>query len=507
MKKYINKFLSIVLLLVMASCTDLEEEPIGVLAPEGFFKTPGDVEAAIFGAYGRMASEPYYGRKLTLSIQLLSDMCDIGDRGTPARRQELNDFRAEANNGMVSEFWPRSYEIVSATNAAIAGAELLGEDVITEERRNALIAEARFARAFAYYHLVRLFGDIPYIDYSVTDPESVKALSKTPESEVYASIIEDLEFGKQYLSMEHPANVRTRPSKGSAYTMLASVYLTMGNWQEAYNNAKWVIDNAGALNYGLVPDFQDLFVSTKQDGMVEHIFAIDFLGLQNGGGGENDDIMGPITGIRGADQNGWSVSVPSMNVYNTWDARDYRKKVSLEDTTMVGGVPTPYTEYQQVPRPHIAKFARFPGNSDGETRYSDHNYVCFRYAEVLLIAAEALNEISGPTAEAVGYINQIRERARNWAGIMTDFPADVASGISKDDFRDLVLEERRLELAFEFKRWYDIKRRQLGEEVFKGPNALEPHENFDPSKHYLLPLPQDEIDRNPNLAPQNPGYE
>ena len=506
MKKYLNKYISAMLVLLIVSCTDLEEDPVGVLSPEGFFQTPADVEAAIFGAYGRMASEPYYGRKLTLTLQLLSDMCDIGDRGTPARRQEINDFITESNNGMVSEFWPRSYEIISAANAAIAGADLLADDVVTEERRNELKAEARFVRAFTYYHLVQLFSAIPYIDYVVEDPETVKTLAKTPEEEVYASIIEDLEFGQQYLPMQHPSNVRTRRSKGTAYTMLASVYLTRGDWQQAYNHAKWVIDNAGELGYGLVPDFQTLFVATEEDGLPEHIFAVDFLGSQTGSGGENDDLMGAITGIRGADQNGWSVSVPSMAVYETWDPRDYRRKVSIEDSTLVGGVLAPYIEYQQVQRPHIAKFARFPGNSNTEGRYSDHNYVCFRYAEVLLIAAEALNEISGPTAEAMGYVNQIRARARNWAGMMTDFPENVMGGISKDDFRDLVLDERRLERAFEFKRWYDIKRRQLGEEAFTASTSLEPHANFDPGKHYLLPLPQDELDRNPNLAPQNPGY-
>jgi hypothetical protein len=506
MKNIINKFTVLLLVGVFASCTDLEEEPVGVLAPESFFRTPGDVEASIFGAYGRMASEPYYGRKLSLTLQLLSDMCDIGDRGTPARRQEINDFRTESNNGMITSFWPRSYEIISAANASIAGAELLGEGAISEERRNALIAEARFVRAFAYYHLVRLFGDIPYIDYFVNDPEAVKTIEKTPAADVYANIIADLEFGIANLPMQHPDNVRTRPSKGTAYTMLASVYLTMENWQQAYDHAKWVIDNAGELDYALVPDYQTLFIATEQDGIAEHIFAIDFLGLQSSGGGENDDLLGPITGIRGANQNGWSVSVPSMEVYERWSEEDYRKQVSLEDTTLVEGVLTPYTEYQQVQRPHIAKFARFPGNSNTETRYSDHNYVVFRYAEVLLIAAEALNEISGPTPEALGYVNQIRERARNWSGITTNFPADVQAGISTDAFRDLVLEERRWELAFEFKRWYDIKRRQLGEEVFTGPNALEPHDNFDPTKHYLLPLPQDELDRNPNLLPQNPGY-
>jgi hypothetical protein len=113
--------------------------------------------------------------------------------------------------------------------------------------------------------------------------------------------------------------------------------------------------------------------------------------------------------------------------------------------------------------------------------------------------------VNGPTSEALGYVNQVRARARNWAGSQTDFPVNVPSGISKDHFRELVLDERRLELSFEFKRWWDIKRRQMGDEVFKGPNSLEPHDNFN-ANQYLLPLPQDELDRNPNLLPQNPGY-
>ena len=143
------------------------------------------------------------------------------------------------------------------------------------------------------------------------------------------------------------------------------------------------------------------------------------------------------------------------------------------------------------------------------------NYICFRYGEVLLIAAEAGNEI-GRTEEAAGYVNQLRTRARaggniNWDGggygsyDPSDSPADVSSGISQDDFRDLVLEERRLELAFEFKRWYDIVRRDLGDQVFSS-GGLEPQPNFDKNKHYLIPIPQTEIDMSPNLEPQNPGY-
>ena len=162
MKKIIYKVLFVLLAFFLATCTDLEEEPVGVLAPEGFFKSAKDVETAIFGTYGLIASEGMYGRKLVLTLQLRGDMCDIGDRGTPARRQQVNDFDMDALNGMITAFWPRMYQVIASANSAIAGAEGLG---LSEEIANPLIAEARFVRAFTYYHLVRIFGDIPYIDF------------------------------------------------------------------------------------------------------------------------------------------------------------------------------------------------------------------------------------------------------------------------------------------------------------------------------------------------------
>ena len=486
----------------LSACADLEEKPVGLLAPETLFGSKGDVEVAIYGAYGWIATERLYGRQFVSALMLRGDMVDIGDRGTPAERQQVNDFNMDANNGMVSRFWPYWYQTISAANAAIAGAESLG---LAESEANPLIAEARFIRAFSYYHLVRLFGDIPYIDYFITDPESVGDISKTPVAQVYEGIIQDLEFAKEWLPDTQNGGIRSRATKGTAASYLASVYLTLENYQEAYNEAKWVIDNKDRFGYALVDDYQTLFKAEDID-RVEHIFTVDFLGQQSGSDGADDDIMGPMTGVRGADQQGWSVLVPSMDVYNTWDDRDYRKEVSFEDSILVGGVLVPYTEYDNTQRPHIAKYARFPGNANGDTRNSDHNYSAMRYAEVLLIAAEALAEINGPNAEAEGYVNQIRERARNWGGIMTSYPENVSSGLSKDAFIDVVLNERRLELAFEYKRWYDIKRRRLGEEVFTGPTTLEPHPNFDPDRDYLMPLPQVDLSVNPNLRPQNPGY-
>lgn len=500
MMKNINKILILLLSITALNCADLEEDPIGTLAPDGFFKTPEDVEMAVFGAYGLMTKESFWGRKLSLTIQLLSDMSDIGNPSTSARRVEINEFRPDAANGMVSAFWPTSYKVVAAANNAIFGAQNIEADA---EIKLALEAEGRFVRALVYYHLVRLFGDIPYVT-DQTPANSMETLSKTSEAEVYENIIADLEFAKAHLPMTYPGDVRSRATSGSAHTLLASVYLTQEDWQNAYDNAKWVIDNRGELNYDLVADYQDLFNSALHDGQVETVFSLDYLGIVVGKAGTNDDFMGALNGIRGADKNGWGVSVPSMKAFESFPDDDYRKSVTFEVETLIEDSLVHYQDYPFEQRPHCAKYFRNYGNAQNEGRKTDNNYAMFRYAEVLLIAAEALNELSGPTAEAQGYVNAVRERARN--GNAT--PADVSAveAANADAFRNAVLEERRIELAFEFKRWYDIKRRQLGVEVFTGANSLEPQPNFDPAVHYYLPLPVDELDRNPNLLPQNNGY-
>ncbi|MEL7160038.1 MAG: RagB/SusD family nutrient uptake outer membrane protein [Bacteroidota bacterium] len=512
MKKLFFLFLLALIGFGFQACTDLEENPIGLLAPQSFFNTADDLETAMLGTYAWLANEQMYGRKMVLTLQLRSDMCDIGDRNTPSRRQDVNDFNMDSNNGMVTAIWPNAYRAISAANAAVDGAAQLEE---TGARVDAIVAEARFLRAFVYYHLVRQFGDLPYIDFFIADPASVSDLSKTSASEVYVNIIADMEFAKANLPDVQANGVRTRPTRGTATAYLASVHMTLGNWQESYDNAKEVIDNQATFGYELEADFATLFNARVADNLQEHIFAVDFLGNQNGGSNQNTDWMGPITGIRSVtvdgdpSGSGWSVSVPNFRVYETWDDRDYRKEVSFIDTAFMDGQLVGFEAFAPnhgSPRPHIGKFFRLCGESRGDCGRSDNNYVAMRYAEILLIAAEAGNMIGRPADEIFGYVNQVRARARNWPNAVSDFPADVSGSLSQGEITDLILEERRLELAFEFKRWYDIKRYQLGDEVFKGPNSLEPHDNFNSSRDYLLPLPQDELDRNPNLAPQNSGY-
>ncbi len=506
MKKIILSILTLTVLLTGVNCTKmLEEKPIGLLAPEGFFKTKKDVEASVFGAYGIIASEPLFGRQFLSALMLRSDMVDIGDRATSPERIQVNDFNMDANNGMVARFWPSWYQVISAANTAEAGAKSLG---LPEADINPLIAEAKFIRAFSYYHLTRVFGDIPYID-AVANPEALKSIFKIKEADVYTAIIKELEYAKLWLPARQPNDVRTRPTKATAAAYLASVYLTIADYDKAYTEAKWVIDNKALYNIILEPDFQNLFRAELGNTMKEHIFAADFVG-QLSKLAENDDLMGPMVGIRNTPQAGFGVCVPSLKVYTDWDAGDYRKAVSFNDvTTNAAGVIIPFTAFPNEKRPHIAKWRRFPGSAIANGRYSDFNYPDMRYAEILLIAAEALTEKNNaPTQEAVNYLNEIRTRARNKAGVAQLVPANLllANFTSKTQLIDAILDDRRLELAFEFKRWYDIRRRKLGDIVFKGTNSLEPRLNFDAKRDYLMPLPQTELQLNPNLLPQNFGY-
>lgn len=503
MKKY--KYVFLLIGLSILGCSNLEEEPVGLLSPNGFFKSTKDIQTAVNGAYGNMAEEAFWGRKFSLPLMLRSDMVGIGDQGTSQRRKDHDNFAVTDDNGMITAFWPRTYQIIAAANQAIKGAE----DVSANDNiKNPVTAQAYFVRAFTYFHLVRLFGDIPYLDSPVEDSELAGSINKTPKDEVYANIISDLEYAKQWLPDVQTS--RSLPSKASAQAYLSLVYLTLGNYQQAYNEAKAVIDNEGKFNLALESDFQNLFHSDNVDASKEPLFALDFNGFRSGNYGQ--DYQAALTGIRGNERGniggGWSVAVPNINVYSTWDSRDYRKEVSLDVTGIFNGVEEPFTNFpnfdsRNIPSAYIAKYTRFPGQtSNGNGRGSSHNYAMMRYAEVLLIAAEALNEISPGTTEANNYVNRVRARARNGNG--SAFPANV-SGLNQNDFRDMILEERKWEFAFEFKRWYDIARRKLGADVF-GPNGLEQRPNFNGNRDYLFPLPADELARNPNLLPQNPGY-
>jgi starch-binding outer membrane protein, SusD/RagB family len=403
---------------------------------------------------------------------------------------------------MIRQSWERLYQSISAANTAIEGAREISAD---ENIKNELEAKARFIRAYTYFHLVRSFGPVPYLDGPVESAEILDAATRTPENEVYDKIIDDLVFAKNHLPARYSPEMRNIGTRGSAATALAEVYLTLKRFTDAANEARFVINNANEFDYRLEQNYQDLFNADLAGSLKEPIFTYELKNTLNSGAYNQADGMINLTRIRDLAPRSLSVNVPSLKVYQSWDDRDYRKKVSFEDTVVFRGEVTALVDANiRVPRPHIAKYFRYPGPQEGgDDRSSDHRYSLYRYADVLLFAAEAIAESEGATSEAIGYVNQIRARARFNGTAVTDFPADVPPGISKEDFIELVREERRLELAFEFKRWYDIKRWGILEKAFTQPESFEPHD-VDPGRDYLFPIPQTEIDV--TGFTQNPGY-
>lgn len=523
MKKYIiNYKVWLVAMLTVVSCQSLEEDPVGLLAPKSIFSGPDEVKIAINGGYSYLNYESFLGRKMSLSILLRGDMVTIGDMGTSARRIEVDQMNMSATNGMVNAFWPSAYQSIGALNYADEGGLALGLDAADI---NPVLAEGRFLRAYIYFNMVRLFGEIPLIDFAFKNLNEAFTIPQASEGEIYDSIIEDLEFAKIWLPDRQYS--RSRPGKGTAAALLAEVQLTLENWQSAYDEAKYVIDNSGSFGYQLEPDYADLFDPSLPASSSEVLFELNMIGNDAptnpgalGGTNATSDYYAAVTGPAGDERfefgAGWSVAVPSMAVFNTWNSGDYRRAVSFDTTIVNGGVELHYSNWGDVsgltPRPHIAKMFRALGQSESASgangRDSDLDIPLIRYAQVLLIAAEALNELqAGPSAESMGYVNEIRSRARREldsdASNDNLIPADVPLGLDVDSFRELVLEERRLELAFEGHRWFDIKRRQMGLQAF-GAGGLEQW-NFDPATDYYFPKYQQDVDMNSNLD-QNNGY-
>ncbi len=505
------KYLFLVLGISLLACSDLEEQPVGLLSAEGFFRTTGDIQTAVDGAFTHAINEKFWGRKLSIALMLRSDMVNL--QSTQTRRVEMNEFTTLPSNGMLTEYWLKAYQGIAGANLAIAGAENVEAD---DALKNPITAQAHFIRAFYYFHLVRQFGGVPYIDAPITDAEAAASITRTPADEVYAGIISDLEFAKEWLP--NTQSSRAIPAKSAASAYLALVYLTRGDYQAAWNESTEIISNAGTYDLALEDNFQDLFNANVIDGSREPIFALDYNNFEAPNNAY--DQIAPMTGIRGDDRNeggGWSVAVPTLAVYDTWPAGDYRRTVSLDEEASIGGQLVQFTEFtisgheHAANQPYIAKYTRFPGPFDrGNARATSHNMSMMRYAEVLLIAAEAAVEL-GDNASATQYINMVRERARRGGTTETgagtpvtvtagDVPADITGTVTVND----VLEERRYELAFEGKRWYDIARRRIGGEVFSADGLEGAWPSFD-DNDYLLPIPGDEIERNPNLT-QNPGY-
>jgi starch-binding outer membrane protein, SusD/RagB family len=485
---------AIILTFVSMSCNDfLEKYPLDTVNTENFYKTADDAIAAINAAYQPLQRPKLHNMRMW-TTDIIAGNSEVG-----ANPVEANDgietkdqarFITTTDNRGVLDLYQGPAPGILYCNLVLEKVPSISMD---ETLKNRILGEAKFLRAYYYFILVRFFGDVPLILKPQTPGDDLRP-ERTPKAEVYAQIIRDLEEAMEQLPRreEYGDNDKGRASKGSATGMLAKVHLTLGNWQQTVD----LCEQVEALGYALNADYAANF-NPETENSVESLFEVQYLNPVNNFWDDANqsswasNFMGPrdspLTAV------GWGWNQPTQEFVDAYEEGDLRKDVTV---FYEGGPAFDGKEYKSsmafATGYNVRKFvlpkSYVPTGSSG----SPLNWPVLRYADVLLMKAEALNEL-GRTDEAEAPLNEVRDRA----GL------DPVSGLTKEQFREKVLHERRMELAFEGHRWFDLIRVQNGS---YGLNFLHSIGRTNATeKHLLFPIPQAERDVNPNLT-QNPGY-
>jgi starch-binding outer membrane protein, SusD/RagB family len=481
---------------IQYSCSDfLEEMPTDRYVVDNFYSGQSDAEAAVAAIYQQLYS--IYGRLMFLVSDLPSDDHKNG-LGMPNQfLQNLEFLRHTTENTFVRQMWQNNYSGISRANTAIANIPRITMD---ENSKTWLIAEARFMRGLFYFNLVRFFGDVPLIMNLETIDDAYTP--RTPKAEVYQQIIDDLTFAGNNLPVSWPSSGTGRVTEGAAKILLGKVYLTMHDFPSSVSILGDVISNESTYGYGLQEDFKANWNPETKYGN-EHVFSVVYTGPPGAGNGAMQ-LQGPKYSIPNSFEplglaNSNEADIPTMDLYTQFSDEDQRKDgtfrtefISLIDGSVhVSSIPI-FVKYWQ-------ENLRIP------TQAAVDIFV-LRYSDALLMYAEALNE-TGQTGDAHNYLNRVRERAFNSA----DYNY---IGLSQQDFREAVWQERRLEFAIEGHRWLDLVRtgrfvqRMKDHSVLEAQlaesNKVELGQNV--GEHMvLMPIPQREIDLNPELV-QNPGW-
>ncbi|HNS16344.1 MAG TPA: RagB/SusD family nutrient uptake outer membrane protein [Bacteroidales bacterium] len=483
-------FFPVILLLgiIVTSCEDfLEMEPVSQgIAVENtnadsiLYKTANEVEAALAGAYSDFKNE-YFQIDYYVNGDAQGDDCYAG--ADNAANFQIDDYNIDAINSNVSRDWGYLYSTIGKANAVINNVEAVSDPGLTSQRKKEILGEASFIRAFMYFQLVQLWGDVPLQlkEVSTISAETLEEIypllypPRTAKAEVYQQIIADLEIA--LANVKATAENKGYATKGTINALLAKVYATQE--PHDWNKVKQYCDAVIAGGYSLMPNFDDLW-NNSQENCAESIFEINY------NGGSTDGNWGAKM-WRGTD---WKkFNIPSNDLVKAFDEEQdvIRKEASIiwQDVTGIwSDEHWPQTNY-----PFLNKWRNF-------VEGSDQNYIIYRLADILLLKAEALNEL-GDVAGAASLVNQIRTRA--------ELPNTTAS--SQDAMRLAIEKERRLELVFEGHRWYDLKRTGRAIEVINNVTGVggAPIGYNLTQERLIWPIPQSELDKNVNLT-QNPGY-
>lgn len=487
MKRIISISLIFVFGLV-TSCTDvLDRTPQGVFTLDNFFQTEEQAVQSVNATYNQLREWQVHVFSFIGMTDVVSDDSNKGSFPSDGFfLQEVEDFEHTASNVAPSSVWAGYYDGIFRANLSITRIPDVPE--MDEELRVRLIAESRMLRGYFYFNLVRWFGDVPLLLEPF--PESF-AIARTDKDLVYAQIIADLEAAATVLpeKSEYPATELGRVTRGAALSLLAKVHLTRGEYQSAADRALEVI-NGG--QYSLAPSYTSIFTRPGENGPGS-IFEVQTAAFEIGGGGSQ---YNEVQGVRGTPNLGWGFNRPSDDLIAAFEPGDPRR----EATILYVGEVLPDGSAIVEDNPNIVgeRFNQkaFVVDHPGGNGNGPGNIRIFRYADLLLIAAEALNEVDR-TTDALVYLNQVRTRARgNSMTILQDVTSTDQGAV-----RTAVLRERRSELALEQHRWFDLVRTNRAGERMRAVGK-----NFVDGKHELFPIPQGEIDLSEGALEQNPGY-
>jgi hypothetical protein len=484
--------------LLMSCDSILEEEVKNFFTEDTFYKTEIDAKLAINGIYGHLgatfdgapnATGLYHTNYWTANA-LMSDEGVENFLGNGF--DELAILAQTPQNPIISQIWANAYLGINAANLAIANIPNIN---MNEKTKEALMGEAYFIRGLLYFELVRFFGGVPiHLDATKTFIANSYP-ERSSITEVYTQIFSDWAIAENSLPLKQSGENFGRPTSWSVKAYIAKAALQQGvNYSLSKTKLEEVI-NSG--QFALWEDYSQVFKISNNVGK-EALFSMSFLSgndlfttLWEGGHLVFRTLPG---GVYGGRPNGGGLESPTQSLYNAFEDMDRRKELIFLTKDIIKG------EVVDFGGPQIIKY--WDRQAEPFLNDTENDLQLIRYADILLMYAEALNEIeAGSTSISLDAINQVRKRARFADGVEREGVLPNLTPMNYQKFKDAILEERRLELCWEGHRWFDLVRHnKLVEKVIAAkPNVMVSERNN------LLPIPQRELEINKKLK-QNPGY-
>lgn len=504
------------LLLFFVGCQDLlDKTNPNTPTTESFWTTPSDAEAGLTAAYHQLYQIGNYSRWLYFRYDLSSD-----EGYSESPWTELADWtRFNYVNYNFAEgqttIWHNHYKAIFRANQVLANVPEIEFD--DQNRKEEILAEAKFLRALHYFNLAVLWEEVPVV-LEPSEPDDQP--EQRSREEVWNQVKQDLNEAADVLPPEWPAEEVGRPSRGAALALLGKAHMQNHEWTEARDAMEWLVEGEGAQYYGLMDNYHDNFTHTTENNR-ESVFEIQFSEENRGakGDGSSSALGLERTQFFAPPGIGWGDGQARR-----WIVDQYKEETDLDgdfdsrlrynvfyremsddfenNEEVYGGT---WQEDQWGDEVFIRKY-QVDYYRDNVDYYIPNNFRVIRYSDVLLSYAEIINELEGPQ-QAFEYVDRVRQRSStNLPPLASSQYSDALN--SQEAFLERLKMERTLELCFEGVRWMDLKRWGMLESQ-EGINTLQQRDpdfnNFEMGKNHRLPIPQSEVENNPNLD-QHPEY-